>query len=458
MSEDMKKVVADAMGELHKSFESKATNTQEELNKQNEIIKVLEEKQAESQKSFELKAVKDKELDEKAAKMQGDIESLFKAGSRASFGATDELKGHLEVYEKQMDTYYRTGVKPSAESLGDIAKHAAELTIKHGTDYDRELAVKGMAHELNGSDGYYLPTTLKAHVVGNNTDGGYLVTGDNRTDFIAGKEFETSPMRNISRVITTSNAFVDILVDDDESASGGWVNENSSRSTTDTAKLGKLSIFAHEQYAKPKVSQSMLDDASINIEQFIADKTNQVITRTENLAFVSGDGSAKPRGFLDYAESASSAYERDALERVNSGVSGQITADGLITLFSSLKESYQGNAVFLTKRVNFGEILKLKNGEGAYLLNVGRMLPDSAPMQLLGKSLLFADAMPGSSADSDSVAYGDFRQGYTIVDRFGTRTLRDPFTDKPNVIFYSTKRVGGGVTNYEAIKILKLAA
>jgi len=457
MSDDVKNLLESGLKAVRESLDSKTANTQEEINKQNAIIKDLEEKAIEAQKSFEAQKIKEKELEEKAAKMQAEIEALYKTGNRASYAAGDnELKSHFEQYEKEMDTYLRKGIAPSSETLSQIAKHTAELVVKKGSDYDKEMATRYFSSDQGEGSGFYSSEFLKAHVVGNDADGGYLVYPDVRNDFRVGRNFETSPMRAISRVITTNNASVEVLIDDQEATSGGWVGEIQSRTDTGTAQVGKLTIVAHEQFAQPKVSQSMLDDASINVEQFIAEKTNDILTRTENTAFVIGDGSQKPKGFLDYAVSASAAYERNALQRVNSGTDGAITADGLIGLQSALKEVYQTNATFLTKRASFGDIMKLKNGQGDYLLNMS-MLSDGVPMQLLGRPLLFADDMPTVASAAEPVAYGDFGVGYTIVDRFGIRTLRDPFTDKPNVRFYSTKRVGGDVTNFEAIKILKLS-
>lgn len=458
MSDDVKDFLAKELKEVRESLDSKTANTQEEINKQNAIIESLEAKAAEAQKAFEEKAVKEKALEETAVKMQAEIEALYKTGNRASYSAdNDELKGHIEKYEKEMDLYLRKGIEPSSDVLSDIAKHAAQTVVKNGTDYDMEMASRAMLSDQGAGSGYYAPNFLKAHVVGNNPDGGYLVHPERRTDFTVGRFFETSPMRAISRVITTNNASVEILIDDNESTSGGWVGEITSRTDTGTAQVGKMTIVAHEQYAQPKVSQAMLDDASINVEQFIADKTNGIFTRTENTAFVVGDGSQKPKGFLDYAAWAvNGTYERSKIERINSGTDGAITADGLIDLQNALKEVYQVNAVFLAKRASFGSILKLKDGEGAYLLNM-QMMADGAPMQVLGRPVLFADDMPAVASASESVAYGDFSVGYTIVDRFGIRTLRDPYTDKPNVRFYSTKRVGGDVTNFEAIKVLKLS-
>ena len=150
-------------------------------------------------------------------------------------------------------------------------------------------------------------------------------------------------------------------------------------------------------------------------------------------------------------------YERNKIEQIVSGTSAVVKADGLISLQNALLEAYQPNAKFLMKRATFGAVSKLKDGTGAYLLNP-MMLPQGATMVLLGKPVIFADDIAAIAANSLSIAYGDFQKAYTIVDRMGIRVLRDPYTTKPFIKFYTTKRVGGAVTNYQALKIQKLAA
>ena len=165
----------------------------------------------------------------------------------------------------------------------------------------------------------------------------------------------------------------------------------------------------------------------------------------------------KPRGFLDYPNwTTPKVYQRDALEQIASGTAGKVTADGAINLKGRLKGDYQAGAVFLTQRDTFTDLSLLKDGQGRYLLSE-TMLPDGVDVRLLGKPLFFADDMPAVAADALALAYGDFGISYTIVDRMGIRILRNPFTDIPFIRFYTTKRVGGDITNYEGIKIQKLA-
>ena len=179
--------------------------------------------------------------------------------------------------------------------------------------------------------------------------------------------------------------------------------------------------------------------------------------RVENSAFVVGDGSQKPKGFLSLpAWAVAGTYERFALEQRLSGVSGGITGDSVKLLQNDLIEDYQSGAVFAMKRATFGQVVTLKDGQGQYLLDP-RSLKQGDTKVLLGKDVIFMDDMPAIAADALAVAYGNFQFGYTIVDRIGFRVIRDEVTAKPFIKFYTTKRTGGNVTNYESIKILKLA-
>jgi HK97 family phage major capsid protein len=182
------------------------------------------------------------------------------------------------------------------------------------------------------------------------------------------------------------------------------------------------------------------------------------MTRTENTAFVLGDGSQKARGFLALpAWGAAGVYERFKLEQINSGVSASFTGDGVKALQNAVIEAYQPGSIFGIKRASFVQITTLKDGNGAYLLNP-LSLAQGDDKILLGKPVVFMDDIPAIAADALAMVYGDFSVGYTVVDRIGFRVIRDEVTAKPFVLFYTTKRTGGDVTNYEALKIQKLAA
>jgi HK97 family phage major capsid protein len=201
----------------------------------------------------------------------------------------------------------------------------------------------------------------------------------------------------------------------------------------------------------------MLDDGIINVEQWLAGKVADKFARDEATAFISGDGVGKPTGILANV-TASTDYDGRNVQSVNSGTSGEFTYDGLVSVQNALKEAYQGNATWLLKRASLGEIMKIKTTDGEPIFNMQYNKNTGLETSLLSRPLRFADDMPAVGADALSAAYGDFRNGYLIVDRIGIRVLRDPYSAKPYVQFYSTKRVGGDVVNAEAIKLLKLSA
>ena len=294
----------------------------------------------------------------------------------------------------------------------------------------------------------------KDMVAGSNPDGGYFITPDRMAAFKS-RLFETSPIRLYATVQSTSTNSVEWILDDQESACG-WVGEVDARPNTNTAQIGLLTIPVHEIYANPKATQTMLDDAGFNIEQYINQKGVDKISRTENTSFVLGNGSKKPKGFLDYPDWAvDGTYERDAIEQMTGthSTSGY-QADDLIDLQNILHEEYQSSAIFGMTRTTFASVMKLKGTDGHYLLD-RNMLLNGADRILLGKKVVILSDMPELETGSLSVIYGDFGRGYTIVDRIGIRILRDPYSNKPYVQFYMTKRVGGAVTNYESLKIMK---
>ena len=296
---------------------------------------------------------------------------------------------------------------------------------------------------------------IKTLIAGVNPQGGYFIRPERSATMIK-RIFETSPVRNIANIETTSSDSMEFLIDDNEATSGGWVGETSTRGDTGTPNIGMVTIPAHEQFAQPKATQKMLDDAGFDIESWLSRKVTSKLSRTENTAFVNGDGSQKPRGFLTLdAWAVANTYERNAIEQISSGAAADFTADGVKALQNSLIEEYQAGAVFGIKRASWQNIITLKDGAGAYLLDP-RSMKIGDDLTLLGKRVIFMDDMPAIAADALALVYGDFSMGYTIVDRIGFRVIRDELTAKPFIKFYTTKRTGGDVTNYESIKIQKL--
>lgn len=288
--------------------------------------------------------------------------------------------------------------------------------------------------------------------------GGYFVRPE-FGDFIVSRMFETSPIRQIANIETIGGKSLTLLIDDDEAAAG-WIGEGGTVSDTDEPDVGELEIVAHKLYAQPRATTEMLEDAYLDVEAWLLRKVAEKFSRLENTAFVTGNGVKRPRGFTSYdAWASAGTYERNKIEQVNSGAAAAVTADGLIRLQNSLIEMYQGNAYFVMKRATFGSIMELKDGNQNYLFNMSLDKNTGLPnMNVLSRPVMFANDMPAVGAGNLAIAYGDFSVGYTVVDRLGVTLLRDPYTAKGFVRYFTVKRTGGGVTNFEAIKLQKIAS
>lgn len=296
----------------------------------------------------------------------------------------------------------------------------------------------------------------KALSVGADPDGGYVVNPD-LSGRIVMKVFESSPMRAYASVQVISTDALEGLFDLNE-ASSGWVGETDSRAETNTPQLGKWRIPAHELYAKPKATQKLLDDASINMEAWLASKVAEKFARDEANAFVVGNGVNKPRGFLTYG---SGTTLPGTIEQFPTGASGALASapdggDALINALYGLKQQYRANATWFMNRATTKLVRKAKDSDGAYIWSPG--IQAGQPATLLGYPVAAFEDMPDPASNSLSIAVGDMREAYQIVDRLGIRTLRDPYSAKPYVEFYTTKRVGGDVVNFEAIKLVKLGS
>lgn len=304
------------------------------------------------------------------------------------------------------------------------------------------------------------PKEVKELSVISNVDGGYLVSPE-IMPLLRSRVIEGTPMRSIAKVVQTGKDHVEFPTYNDRMAIGGWVVEKQARPATATPKFGTQKIFVNEIYAEPPATQKMIDDADFDVEAFLIEEAALEFERAENTAFVLGDGIEKPQGFLTYAGySGSDDYQPGKIEQIKSGENGKFTYDGLMDLTGSLKGRYQPNAVLFGKRLAHTALMKVRisNTEGEPIFNRTYDKAGGLELQILGKRFIFADDMPAPGTNSLSLAYGDFRAGYVIVDRMGVRILRDVYTSKPFVLFYMTKRVGGDVVNYEAIKLQKLAA
>jgi len=297
---------------------------------------------------------------------------------------------------------------------------------------------------------------MKALSVGSDPDGGFVVYPD-MSGRVVSKVFETSPMRAYASVQTISTDALEGLFDLDE-ASSGWVGETQARAETSTPQLKTWRIPVHELFAFPKATQKVLDDAAINLEAWLAGKVSEKFARDEANAFVTGDGVSKPRGFLTYATGTTLP---GTIEQVATGVSGAFAAapnggDVLIDALYGLKAQYRANATWFMNRATTKLARKLKDSDGSYIWSPG--IAAGQPASILGYPMASFEDMPDPAASSLSIAVGDMRAAYQIVDRVGIRVLRDPYTAKPYVGFYTTKRVGGDVVNFEALKLVRFGA
>jgi HK97 family phage major capsid protein len=339
--------------------------------------------------------------------------------------------------------------RPGADDAKGIN---AEVEAKH-RDAFRAYMAYGKADGLKETGEGIEIKSMSTDV---NPDGGYLVRPE-LSQTIVTRIFETSPLRQVANVERTGSKSIDILIDDQEAAAR-WIGEGASGGSTDTPQIGQKVIAAHKIEASPQMTTEMIEDAYLDVEGWLARKVADKFARTQNSTFVTGNGVGQPRGFLTYAAWASEGvYERDKIEQVNMGSAATLNADGLIELQNSLKEGYQGNAVFGMKRTTFGAALQLK-GSDNYFFSPVLLANGQASIQLLGRPVVFMDDMPAIAANALSVVYADFSMAYTILDRVGLQVLRDPFTNKGFVTYYTTQRVGGDVTSFDAIKIGKVAS
>lgn len=298
----------------------------------------------------------------------------------------------------------------------------------------------------------------KALSAGSGPDGGYLVPQAIEAEVLR-RLAAVSPIRSIASVRVISAGQYKRAFSKAGPATG-WVAESAARPQTDGPSLAELSFPAMELYAMPAATQTLLDDAVVDLDTWLADEVETAFAAQEGAAFVTGDGSGKPKGFIAADKVAESAWEWGKLGFVPTGAAGAFAAsdpaDCLLDLVYALKAGYRQNASFVMNRRTQSAVRKLKDESGAYLWQPPAVA--GQPSTLMSFPVVEAEDMPDIAANSFSVAFGDFRRGYLVVDRAGIRVLRDPYSAKPYVLFYTTKRVGGGVQDYDAIKLLKFAA
>ena len=352
----------------------------------------------------------------------------------------------LHTQQQQIEALSLKGARPALGAERTSPPHGAREHKSAFDDYVR-----------NGETAGLRQLEQKAMSVGSNPDGGYLVPLELETE-IGQRLANISPVRGLAAVRMISGSIYKKPFMTAGPATG-WVGETDPRTQTASPALDALSFPAMELYAMPAATATLLEDSAVNLDQWLAGEVDQVFAEQEGLAFVSGDGVNKPKGFLGYSNVANGSWAWGNIGYIASGVAGAFPAsnpsDVLVDLIYALRSGYRQNATFVMNRKTQSTIRKFKDSTGNYLWQ-----PPAAPggkSNLIGFPLADTEDMPDVAANSLSIAFGDFRRGYLIVDRQGVRVLRDPYSAKPYVLFYTTKRVGGGVQDFDAIKLLKFA-
>lgn len=396
-------------------------------------VKDVEQVAQELQAKFDaFKEKNDKRLEaveQEKGKLAGEVETL-----NGKLSELDELKSALEEELKQVK-------RPAG---GPQSKAASE----HKTAF--------IGFMRKGKDDGLRELERKALQVGVDEDGGYAVPEElDRT--ILNLLKDEVVMRQEATTITVGGANYKKLVNLGGTASG-WVGETDARPETDASKLGQIEPFMGEIYGNPQATQTMLDDAFFNVEDWINSELAIEFAEQEEIAFTSGNGTKKPKGFLAYASTLDPDKTRafGTLQHILSGAAAGVTADAIIKLVYTLRKVHRNGAKFMMNNNSLFAIRILKDSEGNYLWRPGLEL--GQPSSLAGYGVAENEQMPDIAADAKAIAFGNFKRGYTIVDRIGTRILRDPYTKKPFVGFYTTKRTGGMLVDSQAIKLLKIAA
>ncbi len=371
-----------------------------------------------------------------------------RGGDVVSEEKVDRINRALDEQKKAIDELSLAAARPA---FGETKSQAPDrATRERKAAFDRYMR--------KGDASGYSALEMKAMSEGSNPDGGYVVPLEiaQTIDRILTK---ASPIRGLATVQQIGSSVYRKPITTVEAASG-WVGETDSRSQTNAPTISAIDFPAMELYAMPAATQPLLDDAQVDIEQWLANEVQIVFAEQEGAAFVTGDGSSKPTGFLHYTAVADASWSWGNMGYIASGAAGAFAtddpADALINLAYAPKQGYRANGTWVMNRKTESVVRKFKDSTDNYIWQPGTGA--GQPATLLGYPVAEAEDMPDIAANSLSIAFGDFARGYLIVDRVGIRTLRDPFTAKPYVLFYTTKRVGGGVQNFEAIKLMKFAA
>ncbi len=354
----------------------------------------------------------------------------------------------MDAQARRLDEITLKSARPALSGERAAVRSASALEHKQAFD----------AYVRSGESAGLRALEMKAMSIGSNADGGYLVPPEVETQ-IGARLTSISPIRSIAGVRTISGS----VYKKPFMTAGpavGWVGETDARTQTASPTLDELSFPAMELYAMPAATATLLEDSAVNIDEWLGQEVEQVFAAQEGTAFVSGDGTNKPKGFLSYTTVANASWSWGNMGYIASGAAGAFPAsdpsDVLVDLIYAVKAGYRQNAVFVMNRKTQSAIRKFKDTAGNYLWQPPATAGGKA--SLMTFTVIEAEDMPDIAANSLSIAFGDFNRGYLVVDRAGVTVLRDPYSAKPYVLFYTTKRVGGGVQDFDAIKLMKFAA
>lgn len=432
--------------EMNRSLEQVRSVVNEVKNKVDdpvidERIKRYAAEIVERQNALEEKSRKSEEAQQK--RLDSVEVALRRAMAAGADGRQDERKDALEF--SRMGLAVRGALRareaPTIDNVDADAYRAYELKFDHVLRFDSQT---------------FGAEEAKALSVGSDPDGGYLMPASRSARMIT-RIYEASPIRELATVETIGGTELEVPIDVGE-ADCEWVGETTDPNTDTTPQTRMQKIPVHEMAAKPKITSRALEDAGFDIEGWLTQHVADRFARKEATAFVSGDGVAKPRGILSYPAStdADAGAGRRSILQIATGKAAALSADSLASMPLQIKSDYLRNAVWLMNRGTVAEVVTLKDGQGQYLWRPG--LESGTPATLRGFPVRMADDMPLVSAGNLVAAFGDFARGYTVVDRLGVSVLRDPYTAKPHVVFYTRRRVGGDVVDFQAFALLKVAA
>jgi len=355
-----------------------------------------------------------------------------------------EIDAKFQQTEERLTMLDRKTTTPQRTPLGGVADAGAP----HHKAFNAYLR-SGDDDGLRG-----LELDAKSLSTSVNSDGGYLVDPQT-SETVQSVLNSAASIRAIATVVNVEATSYDVLVDHTD-IGAGWATENGSLAETDTPQIDRITIPLHELSALPKASQRLLDDSAFDIEGWLANRIADKFTRAEAAAFVKGDGVDKPKGILDHSIVDDAIWSWGTIGYVPTGATGDVTPESVVDVVYALGAQYRANATFVMNSKTAGVMRKLKDADGRFLWSDGLAAAESA--RLLGYPVLTAEDMPDPDTGANAIAFGDFGAGYTIAERPDLRVLRDPFSAKPHVLFYATKRVGGDVSDFAAIKVLKFAA